>query len=113
MSKQNGIARIFVSEESGVERKHAGMGIVVDPYHILTCCHVLNDALRRDKLHKERPRQDQTFAISFPYADDARAIGRVVEWGFERESSYDVAVLCLERKTPHKATFAEFSRADV
>ena len=42
-----GIARIIVRDQDGSGEKHVGMATDIDSRHVLTCCHVLNDALKR------------------------------------------------------------------
>jgi len=112
-----GIARIVALTETG--EKHVGMAIVVDDRHVMTCCHVLNDALnavrseKRDRLDPTRPPEGTRFEVRFPFAANAKGDGVVVEWGLELESPKDVAVLELKPGAPAEADVAEFSRADV
>lgn len=112
-----GIARIVALTETG--EKHVGMAIVVDDRHVMTCCHVLNEALnavrseKRDRLDPTRPPEGTRFEVRFPFAANAKGDGGVVEWGLELESPKDVAVLELKPGAPAEADVAEFSRADV
>jgi hypothetical protein len=112
-SKPSGIARIVLSSPSGTER-HIGMAIIVDDQHVMTCCHVLNDALgRRSRLDPERPAANQVFALRFPYANNAPGIGRVHEWGLDHAWPKDIAVLRLEEAAPTATGVAAFSDAEV
>jgi hypothetical protein len=96
LGKDSGIARIFKGE--GPE--HAGMGIVVDRRHVMTCAHVVNTAVRWPPNGTTRP----TFPISvvFPLSRSQKAIdGKVVVW--LPMGAGDVAVLELVKDIPEDA----------
>jgi tetratricopeptide (TPR) repeat protein len=108
-----GIARIVRADPGGAEETHIGMAFVVDSRHVMTCCHVVNDALgRRDRLDPAQPPSESRFVIRFPYAV-AEAVGKVGKWGFALPQPIDVAVLELEETAPPTAGTAVFSDAVV
>jgi hypothetical protein len=73
------------------------MAFVVGPRHVMTCCHVLNDALnRKNRLDPEMPTADISFSIRFPYATNAEGSGVIETWGLELSPTRDVAVLKLD-----------------
>ena len=84
LRNNRGIARIVKPGPDGLGEMHVGMAFVVGARHVMTCCHVLNDALgRRIAFDPERPPAETWFSIRFPYASNANGSGRVVRWGFE------------------------------
>ncbi|MFI5456283.1 MAG: trypsin-like peptidase domain-containing protein [Isosphaerales bacterium] len=107
-----GIARIVKTTPDGMAEKHVGMAFIIDARHVMTCCHVLNDALgRENRLDPETPPPEKRFSIRFPYASNAKGSGGVVLWCLELQQAKDVAVLKLEDDAPadaHVATFSEF-----
>jgi hypothetical protein len=113
-SNTRGIARIVRPSPEEVGERHIGMAIIVDEYHVMTCCHVINDVLHRPKLHPERPAPDLLFSIRFPYAGDAEGVGNVIAWGLvpSRERR-DVAVLRVVGAAPPDAGVAVFTEAEV
>jgi tetratricopeptide (TPR) repeat protein len=110
-----GIARIVRHDTEGCAgEKHIGMAFVIDPQHVMTCCHVLNDALRRpDRSDRTQPLSDSGIAVRFPFSDNARGAGKVVRWGLSLPWPVDVAVLRLERPAPTAAGVAVFSDSEV
>jgi HEAT repeat protein len=108
-----GIARIVSAAPGGAGEKQIGMAFVVDSRHVMTCCHVVNDALGRDRRDPAQPPSESRFAIRFPYADNAGTVGKVVKWGFAFPRPVDVAVLELEETPPPTAGIAVLSDAEV
>src|SRR5437660_1379833 len=93
-SNARGIARIVRPAPDGVGERHIGMAFVVGARHVMTCCHVVNDALaRKERLDREPPPGDSRLAIRFPFAGNARGVGKVVKWGLALPRPVDVAVL--------------------
>jgi hypothetical protein len=113
-SNTRGIARIVKLTADGLAEKHVGMAFIVGRQQVMTCCHVLNDALdRKDRLDPQRPPADKPFLIRFPYADDEKGLGVVDQWGLELSPSKDVAVLKLNHDAPEAAGLAGFSDDEV
>jgi hypothetical protein len=109
-----GIARIVKLGPDGGGETHVGMAIIVDQRHVMTCCHVVNDALGRSvRLDPERPSPEARFKIRFPFAGNAAATGVVVEWGLALPQAKDVAVLRLEEEAPADAGVATLRELDV
>ena len=107
-----GIARIIVRDQDGSGEKHVGMATVIDSRHVLTCCHVLNDALKRmNRLDPTAPLKE-LFEICFPYANNARRCGKVIKWGLALTPCRDVAVIELVADAPSDAGIATFSEAE-
>src|SRR5689334_13378647 len=82
---------------------HAGMGVVMDCRHVITCAHVVNEALYRSPESVERPERDKDKVdVSFPFSNFKSAItGGVQTWypAGSRPLS-DVAVLELDKDIP-------------
>jgi len=55
---------------AGASETSAGLGFVVGERHIITCAHVVNVALSRDKGSAERPPEDARLHIDFPLLGD-------------------------------------------
>lgn len=109
-----GIARIVKAGPDGIGEVHVGMAFIADARHVVTCCHVLNDALNRTvRLDPEWPPTESRFSIRFPFASNRAGTGLVVQWGFALPQARDVAVLRLENDAPADAGLAAFSNADV
>jgi hypothetical protein len=108
-----GIARIVVRDESrNSPERHIGMAIVVDDRHVMTCCHVVNQALGEADFHRPIPDQHKRITVHFPYADNVTRGAHVVRWGLERQRQIDVAVLELEEVAPKAAGIASFTTFD-
>ncbi|NUP20708.1 MAG: response regulator [Streptomyces sp.] len=61
-----------------------GLGFVVGDQHIVTCAHVVNTALGRDKHHRGRPQDDACVQVEFALLGDVDGaplrVCRVVAW---------------------------------
>src|SRR5262245_32883649 len=65
-SDTHGIARIVKPGPDGKGEGHVGMAIVVDPWHLITCCHVVNLALGREEMLDPRsPPTDAQYSVRF------------------------------------------------
>ncbi|MFG3513993.1 MULTISPECIES: VMAP-C domain-containing protein [Streptomyces] len=94
------------------DRKAAGAAALLSPNHLLTCAHVVNDAVGRDLLCAERPTGETLLRIAF------HGSGRTSQHGWARLSVWvapeprsgdvvwdgDLAVLELEETAPEWAT---------
>jgi hypothetical protein len=89
------------------------MAFIVDPGHVMTCCHVVNDALARKPYEMAQPPPESRIAIRFPFAANTTGIGKVSEWGLALPRPVNVSVLELERTAPPTADIAVFSDAEV
>lgn len=114
---EDGIAAIL-----NADLKSIGMGVVVDPFHVITCSHVVNEALGHDKTRQEHPGDDERIQIIFPYslktARTEPATGRVRAWhpvflgkGL-RPEMHDVAVVQLSERVTDDVGIAELSSGD-
>lgn len=84
----------------------AGMGIVVDDRHVVTCAHVVNSSLGRPFDCQGEP--DLEVPITFPYADsEAVCMGRVCSWQpMSRERGADIAIIELDDAIPRETGIA-------
>jgi Trypsin-like peptidase domain len=92
------IARIF----KGDTDQPVGVGFWVFPGCLLTCAHVVNQALGLDQKSQAQP--DGILRVDFPFSGDAhRFEGRVVRWyPVERgQSGRDIAILELSELPPN------------
>jgi hypothetical protein len=79
----------------------AGAGVLVDQWHVLTCAHVVNQALARDARERDPPGGE--VRLDFVEADVAPLGARVVDGGWvpiEPDGRGDVAVLQLQAEVP-------------
>lgn len=86
------IARIV----SGIDGTHVGMGIVIAPRRVLTCAHVVNQALGRDDGSTVQP--DERLLLEFPlHTIHASRVAAVSAWHPINSAGRpgDVAVLTL------------------
>jgi len=108
---KSGIARIVMSAADGTDELHVAMASVIDARHVMTCCHVLNDSLRRrDRLDPESPRTGERFSIVFPDAGEAKVAVRIVNGGLDLQPPRDIAVLELDDDDPIKVGVAVFKK---
>jgi len=112
-----GIAVLMMSGEptrdrvSGRSVLHAGMGIVLDSRHVMTCAHVVNAALARPNESATSP--TETVRVAFPLSrSDETLEARVVVWRpmHAKEGASDVAILELEEPVPLDVGHAKFVR---
>jgi hypothetical protein len=93
--------------KKGIAVEPVGMGILVDPQHIVTCAHVVNAALNRNNDPADSP-DSKGVQLDFPLvapcpivdggyvlASDALT-AQVIEW----DRTVDVAVLQLDTEAP-------------
>ena len=64
--------RVLRADLSGA----AGVGFVVSDGRIVTCAHVVNVALGRDKSEQTEPESDSVIMVDFPLTDDANSATR-------------------------------------
>ncbi|MDQ3886289.1 MAG: trypsin-like peptidase domain-containing protein [Actinomycetota bacterium] len=79
------------------------MGFVVAEQCVLTCAHVVNLALGRDKLAQDQPGEQDLVDLEFPLADDALCRARVQRWEPPPASGIrggDIAGLVIVRGRP-------------
>jgi len=81
-----------------------GAGLVVDDRHVVTCAHVVMEALQVAPGTTERPTGAVT--VDFPALGDAKAVAEVVADGWTPitvDGKGDIAVLELEASLPREA----------
>jgi len=87
--------------DAAPERTH-GVGFLVAEQHILTCAHVVNLALGRDKNDQDPP--TELVDLEFPLADDAFCRARVPRWAPPPSSGIrdgaDIAGLTIVKGKP-------------
>ncbi len=111
---QNGIARIVMPpSEEFPGGKHVGMAILIDADHVLTCCHVVNQAIGEEVYSADQPGEEHQLRIRFPYSQNAERTAKVIEWGLQPKSKMDAVVLKLNEPAPPEVGHAEFSMAHV
>jgi hypothetical protein len=88
-----------------------GAGFLIDPDHVMTCAHVINQCLGRDNETPDRPTEADTVDVRFPWATGEVAYkGYVVAWfplPLERsadDACVDIAVLRLTPSAPEAVT---------
>lgn len=93
----DGVARIR-NAANGI----TGSGFIVGAGAVMTCAHVVNDALGRPVLSQERP--DGTVIVDLPFVGEQGLVATVAEWlpprdGTELEADplSDIAILTLSR----------------
>jgi hypothetical protein len=110
--KDAGVAKILIESDSPQrdrrgapgrpveDRKHAGMGALVDPRHVITCAHVVNVALEEAKNNTRKP--TRLVRVVFPLSADPSVVtAQVVEWyPVGNKSIADVAVLEFDEDAP-------------
>jgi hypothetical protein len=118
-AKTAGIAKLLIAggpvrdPVTGASVSNAGMGIVVDWRHVLTCAHVVNTALQERPDAVERPVEERRVPVVFPHAAGGRCSeGKVVVWHPMGDTPVgDVAVLELvDEDVPREVGFARFVR---
>jgi hypothetical protein len=102
--KDAGVARVL--KASG--REHAGMAVVVGPRHVITCAHVVNDAVGRP--HASQGKVKERITVDFPLsARKESREGTVIAWHpMGAHPEFDVAVLHLDRDIPPDVDIAIF-----
>lgn len=100
--KYAGIAKILI----GDEENHAGMGIVADVRHIITCAHVVNVALGRDPPDQARPTDE--VRVGFPMLGRTEVLHATIERWIPpgNEPQCDIALLKVVGSIPEGAGIA-------
>jgi Trypsin-like peptidase domain/AAA ATPase domain len=90
----------------------SGAGFLIDPMHVITCAHTVNDVLGRDRHDEEQPRED--LELNFPFADRQRNVkANVVAWRPVGAGHNDIAVLRLKEDPPPGARPVRLVPADL
>ncbi|MCI5118716.1 MAG: hypothetical protein D3913_12355, partial [Candidatus Electrothrix sp. LOE1_4_5] len=101
-SLESALVRLLIDEHS--PRKPVGAGFLVTPTHVVTCAHVVNDALGYPQSRPDLP--DSEVFLDFPLAKDQPLIrAKILHWFPVQEDSAvgkleDIAVLELLSETP-------------
>ncbi|MCI5180449.1 MAG: hypothetical protein D3911_14235, partial [Candidatus Electrothrix sp. AW3_4] len=101
-SLESALVRLLIDEHS--LRKPVGAGFLVTPQHIITCAHVINDALGRKKHAADRPEAE--LLLDFPLLTDHPLLrATILQWFPVQEESAvgdreDIAVLQLLSDIP-------------
>jgi WD40 repeat protein len=84
-----------------------GAGFLIDPDHVMTCAHVINQCLGRENETPDRPTENDIVDVRFPWATgEAVYKGHIVKWfplPLERradDARVDIAVLQLSPSAP-------------
>jgi hypothetical protein len=100
--KNTGIAKVLLGDGPD----HVGMGIVIDPWHMITCAHVINDALMRDEAEQTKP--DEPVKVAFPMLGHPTEFSAtVVAWrppGLKQQD--DIAILKFDNEVPKEVSVA-------
>lgn len=115
--KQQGIAKVQIAGKPFVDPvtrrliSNAGMGIIVDSRHIITCAHVINEAMRRlDDNASQQPDAELKVSVVFPFVDGTELSGNVIVWRATNNKPVgDVAVIELDTDAPENAGVAKFA----
>lgn len=108
-----GVAKILLANASHIyttRSPHAGMGIILDSRHVLTCAHVVNRSL--DEAFEEVPQPADRVPITFPKLDGPMQtmLGRVLLWSPMGDTpTSDLAVLEFDDHLPTLAGLPSFS----
>ncbi|HLC16995.1 MAG TPA: serine protease, partial [Thermodesulfovibrionia bacterium] len=101
-SLETALVRLLVNDKT--PRKPVGAGFLVTPNHVLTCAHVINDALRRKQNASECP--DVTVLLDFPLIKNQPLMSaKIIKWFPVQDDSAvgkieDIAVLELLPDVP-------------
>lgn len=92
------------SVEAGGEPIIAGMGILIEKRCVLTCAHVVNSALGRDRRNVERPIGADVIHLKFPFSKINNIyLGKVDFWRLDYQkklSQNDIATIILSDDAP-------------
>jgi hypothetical protein len=106
-NKNAGVAKVMLESASGPSDEgsdHAGMGIIVDPFHMITCAHVINTAFPGREMEQQDP-PSGSIKVTFPMLADGTAMEAVVvKWRSPGQRPQDdIAVLKFESAVPEAA----------
>jgi hypothetical protein len=117
VGKDAGVAKILISDDASQmasgdtskKSRHAGMGALVTPRHVVTCAHVVNVALGQAKTNTRRPRRPVNVVFPLSSSPSATISARVIKW-YEvgHATTSDVALLELDADAPNGAGVAVF-----
>src|SRR5689334_20043136 len=100
---QRPVARIRHKDDETV----VGAGFLAPRGVVISCAHVVNNALGRDELSKHRPTDSDIIPLDTPWAARGRFHGRVIDWrppievaSRQGEACADIAVLKLIEDYP-------------
>ena len=107
---QTAIVRLF---QAATGRPTAGLGLLVGREHLVTCAHVVNSALGRDKYEQAQPGESERVQVEFPLLPKTPVrFARVVTWQpppRRGTGGVDVAGLILDEEAPVGATPGRFA----
>jgi WD40 repeat protein len=96
-------------------RPTAGLGVLIGPGQVVTCAHVVNTALGREKREQALPGEQDVVLVDFPLLPGGTVReARVVAWvppPLDRSGGADVAGLTLAEDAPAGAALARFRSA--
>jgi V8-like Glu-specific endopeptidase len=101
----------------GAGRPTVGLGLLVGPEHVVTCAHVVNNALGRDQLEQAPPGESDRVQVEFPLLPETPVrLARIVRsaWTPPAQSGAggrDIAGLVLTEKAPGGTAPARFTAA--
>ncbi|MEO3854934.1 trypsin-like peptidase domain-containing protein [Acrocarpospora sp. B8E8] len=84
-----------IVEVLGRDQKPIGLGFLVGDLHVLTCAHVINDALGRETRESSRPGSVHAILLRYPFADgDVVRSAHVKAWLPQERETFDYADVC-------------------
>ncbi|CAK8711680.1 hypothetical protein KKHLCK_00680 [Candidatus Electrothrix laxa] len=101
-SLESALVRILIDDQN--PRKPVGAGFLVTPNHVITCAHVVNDALKQPQRNPDLPNME--VFLDFPLIKEQPLIqAKILHWYPVQEDSTvgeleDIAVLELLSETP-------------
>lgn len=103
---ETAIVRIFSSDDSIV-----GLGFLITENRIMTCAHVVADAVGIERDDPNLP--SQTISVDFPLVDDnKKCTASVIVWLPSQDGMDDIAVLELNETAPTSTTPAHLVSVD-
>ena len=112
-SYKTSIARIYTS----IDDRIVGSGFLVSNQYIITCAHVVADALNIDKTTQDKPLDLVKLDFPFPVGQNQKKLkAKVILWQPRSYSGYsygqDIAVLELQKQLPQNYVFFQLSLID-
>ncbi len=92
------------SVEQEEESEAAGMGVLIEKNCVLTCAHVISNALGRAIQNMKKPTKTDVIHLQFPYSEDNKIyLGKIDFWRFEEGKKLvqnDIATVILSDNAP-------------
>src|SRR5215469_15678620 len=112
MTERMGVCAIIPRGQNGFQPRVFGMGILVTETEVVTCAHVIDEALG---LNGQEPANQAVVSMCFPFAENTACVEGIVDlerWfpPTKKKGRSDISVICLQEPAPSLVECAVFQK---